>query len=174
MASCYCASLFCGILQHQSLSTLQNWKKHGSTSLLTAVHHPPLDTTLWMDISRNPGPISEINSNGWDQVQGFNSHDPAQAKRTTILNNGPGMLLNIPSIVPMQPRHTFGYCRPFHGTPCNLKARSIKSKYAGSLCYVQSCAKDIFVITKNWFTERDSTHRVEVTPPGYRILVKSN
>ena len=174
MASCYCASLFCGILQHQSLSTLQNWKKHGSTSLLTAVHHPSLDTTVWMDISRNPGPISEINSNDWDQVQGFNSHNPAQAKRTTILNNGPGMLLNIPSLVSMQPRHTFGYCRPLHGTPCNLKARSIKSKYTGSLCYVQSCAKDIFVITKTWFTERDSTHGVEVTPPGYRILVKSN
>ena len=89
MASCYCATLFCWILQHQSLSTLQNRKKHGSTSLLTAVHHPPLDTTVWMDISRNPGPISEIISNGWG----------AQAKRKTILNNGQGMLLNIPSLV---------------------------------------------------------------------------
>ena len=52
-------------------------EKHGSTSLLTAVHHPPLDTTVWMDISRNPGPISEITSNAWDQVEGFNSHNPA-------------------------------------------------------------------------------------------------
>ena len=148
MASCYCASLFCGILQHQSLSTLQNWKKHGSTTLLTAVRHPPLDSTVWMDISRNPGPISEIISNGRDQVQGFNSHNPAQAKITTILNNGPGMLLNSPSLVSMRPPHTLGYCRPLHGTPWNLKARSIKSKYADSLCYVQSCAADIFVITE--------------------------
>ena len=68
---------------------LTKLKKHGSTSLLTAVHHPPLDTTVWMDISRNPGPISEIISNGWG----------AQAKRKTILNNGQGMLLNIPSLV---------------------------------------------------------------------------
>ena len=45
---------------------LTKLKKHGSTSLLTAVHHPPLDTTVWMDISRNPGPISEIISNGWE------------------------------------------------------------------------------------------------------------
>ena len=65
--------------------------------------------------------ISEIISNGWDQVQGFNSHNPAQAKRKTILNNGPGILLNIPSLVSMQPRHTFGYGRPLHGTPFNLK-----------------------------------------------------
>ena len=71
-------------LQHQSLSTLQKLKKHGSTSLLTAAHHSPLDTTVWMDISRNPGPISEIISNGWDKVQGFNSHNPAQTKRKTI------------------------------------------------------------------------------------------
>ena len=90
--------------------------KHGLTSLLTAVYHPALDTTVWMDISRNQGPISEIISNGWDQVQGFNLHNPAQSKRTTILNNGPGMLLNIPSLVSMQPRHTFGYCRTLHGT----------------------------------------------------------
>ena len=49
---------------------------------------------------------------------------------------------------------------------CNLNARSIKSKSADFLCYVKSCAADIFAITETRFTERDSAHRAEVTPPG--------
>ena len=82
--------------------------KHESTSLLIAGHDPPLDITVWMDISRNPGPISEIILNGPNQVQGSNLHIQAQTKTTTILNNGPRMLFNIPSLLSMQPRHTFG------------------------------------------------------------------
>ena len=82
--------------------------KHESTSLLFAGHDPPLDITVWMDISRNPGSISEIMVNGWNQLQCSNLHTPAQTKTTTILNNGPGMLFNIPSLLSMRPRHTFG------------------------------------------------------------------
>ena len=89
----------------------------------------------------------------------------------------------------MQPRHTFGYCRPSHrpltNVPIvrsqypvigsnslklwNLNTGSIKSKSADFLCYVQSCATDIFAITETWFTDRDSAHRVEVTPTGYKL-----
>ena len=52
---------------------------------------------------------------------------------------------------------------------CNLNTRSVKSKSADFLCYVQSCAADIFAITETWFTWSDSAHRAEVTPPGYKL-----
>jgi len=89
----------------------------------------------------------------------------------------------------MRPTVTSGYYRPVFctltGVPidrsqrsslgtnsmklCNLNTRSIKSKSADFLCYVKSCAADIFAITETWFTERDSAHRAEVTPPGYTL-----
>ena len=89
----------------------------------------------------------------------------------------------------MRPTVTSGYYRPVFRTLtnvpidisqcsslrtnlmklCNLNARSIKSKSADFLCYVKSCAADIFAITETWFTEKDSAHRAEVTPPGYML-----
>ena len=89
----------------------------------------------------------------------------------------------------MRPTITFGYNRPVFRTLtdvpidrsqcsslrtnlmklCNLNARSIKSKSADFLCYVKSCAADIFAITETWFNEKDSAHRAEVTPPGYML-----
>ena len=50
---------------------------------------------------------------------------------------------------------------------CNLNTRSIKNKSAYFICYVQSCAADIFAIKEMWFT--DCAHRAEVTPPGYKL-----
>ena len=76
-----------------------------STSLLFAGHDSPLDITVWMDSSRNPESISEIIFNGWNQLQCSNLHTQAQTKTTTILNNGPGMLFNIPSLLSMRPSH---------------------------------------------------------------------
>ena len=32
------------------------WTKHGSTSLHIPGHDPPLDITVFSDVSRNPGP----------------------------------------------------------------------------------------------------------------------
>ena len=32
------------------------WSKHGSTTLLIPGHDPPSDITIFMDISKNPGP----------------------------------------------------------------------------------------------------------------------
>ena len=93
----------------------------------------------------------------------------------------------------MQPTATSGYNRPVFptltGVPidksqcssfgtksmklCNLNTRSIKSKSADILCYVKSCAADIFAITETWFTERDSAQRAdsEVTPPAYKLYI---
>ena len=51
----------------------------------------------------------------------------------------------------------------------NLNARSIKSKSADFLCSGKLCAADIFTITETWFTERDSAHRGQMTPPGYML-----
>ena len=52
---------------------------------------------------------------------------------------------------------------------CNLNTRSIKNKSADFVCYVKSCAADIFAITETWFTDMDCAHRAEATPPGYKL-----
>ena len=38
------------------------------------------------------------------------------------------------------------------------------------VCYVESCAADIITITETWLTTDDTAHRVEITPPGYKLL----
>ena len=38
--------------------SLARWSKHGSTCLVIAGNDPPLDITVWMDISSNPGPTT--------------------------------------------------------------------------------------------------------------------
>ena len=52
---------------------------------------------------------------------------------------------------------------------CNLNTRSIKNKSADFVCYVKSCAADIFAITETWFTDMDCAHRAEATPLGYKL-----
>ena len=142
--------------------SLAKWLKHGSTCLVIAGHDPPFDITVWMDISRNPGPTNDSNDlidicfGGQNLVQGGNLHTSSLTRTTSTSNNGPGTRFGIPSLITMRPTVTSDYNRP----------RSIKSKSADFLCYVKSCAADIFAITETWFTERDSAHRAEVTPPG--------
>ena len=53
---------------------------------------------------------------------------------------------------------------------CCLNARSLKNKSAGFVCYVESCAADIITITETWLTADDTAHRVEITPPGNKLL----
>ena len=48
---------------------LVKWTKHGLTSLVVPGHDPPLDITVYQDISKNPGPqerINEFQLNGAD------------------------------------------------------------------------------------------------------------
>ena len=145
-----------------------------------------------MDISRNPGPSNDSNDlidicfGGQNLVQGGNLHTSSLTRTTSTSNNGLGTKIGIPSLITIRPTVTSGYNRPVFRTLtdvpidrsqcsslgtnsmkfCNLNARSIKSKSADFLCYVKSCAPDIFAITETWFTGRDSAHRAEVTPPG--------
>ena len=53
---------------------------------------------------------------------------------------------------------------------CCLNARSLKNKSANFVCYVESCAADVITITETWLTAEDTVHRVEITPPGYKLL----
>ena len=145
-----------------------------------------------MDISRNPGPTNDLIDicfGGQNLVQGGNLHTSSLTRATSTSNNRPGTRFGIPSLITMRPTVTSGCNRPVFRTHtdvpidrsqrssfgtnsmkfCNLNARSIKSKSAVFLCYVKSCAADMFAITETWFTERDSAHRAEVTPPGYML-----
>ena len=46
----------------------------------------------------------------------------------------------------------------------------MKNKSADFVCYVESCGADIITITETWLTADDTAHRVEITPPGYKLL----
>ena len=153
--------------------SLARWSKHSSTCLVIAGHDPPLDITVLMDISRNPGPTNDlfdICSGGQNLVHGRNLHISSLTQTISPSNNGLGARFGIPSLITMQPTVTSGYNRPvFHTLTdipidisqcsslrpnlmklCNLNARSIKSKSADFLCYVKSCAADIFASTETW------------------------
>ena len=99
--------------------SLAKWSKHGSTSVVIAGHDPPLDITVWMDISRNPGPTNglfDICFAGQNLVQGGNLHTSSLSRTTSISNNGPGAKFRIPSLITMRPTVTPGYNRPVSRT----------------------------------------------------------
>ena len=156
--------------------SLARWSKHSSICLVIAGHDPPLDITVLMDISRNPGPTNDlfdICSGGQSLVHGGNLHISSSTRTISTSNNGPGVRFGIPSLITMRPTITFGYNSYNNGYNCtltdvpidisqcsslrtnlmklcNLNARSIKSKSADFLCYAKSCAADIFAITETW------------------------
>ena len=153
--------------------SLARWWKQISICLVIAGHDPPLDITVLMDISRNPGPTNDlfdICSGGQNLVHGGNLHISSSTQTISPSNNGLGARFGIPSLITMRPTVTSGYNRPvfctFTDVPidisqcsslrtnlmklCNLNARSIKSKSADFLCYAKSCAADIFAITETW------------------------
>ena len=99
--------------------SLARWSKHGSTCLVITGHDPPLDITVWMDISRNPGPSSDlidICSGGHNLVHGGNLHTSSSTRTTSTSNNGPGARFGIPSLITMRPTVTSGYNRPVFRT----------------------------------------------------------
>ena len=66
---------------HKTQFSISKWSKHGQTSLLVPGHDSPVDITIYMDISRNPGPNNlatssysiSLNLNGSD----LNLHTPS-------------------------------------------------------------------------------------------------
>ena len=61
---------FCGLVKitltkygfFRTPRSISNWTKHGQTSLLIAGHDPPVDITIYMDVSLNPGPDSVVSN----------------------------------------------------------------------------------------------------------------
>lgn len=41
-------------------NSVSKWSKHGHMSLVVAGHDPPVDITIFVDVSRNPGPVSSV------------------------------------------------------------------------------------------------------------------
>ena len=148
-----------------------------------------------MDISLNPGSVLATNSQNGSRssLQGYNLknlHSPKPAKTTvSFIRDSPSH--PITSLVSLRAHNNFGRrftaveSRTLIDVPilnsqysaacsnsikfCNLNTRSIKSKSADFVCYVKSCAADIFAITETWLTAKDCAHRAEVTPPGYKL-----
>ena len=42
--------------------SVSKWSKHGLTSLVVAGHDPPVDITISVDVSLNPGPVSLVSN----------------------------------------------------------------------------------------------------------------
>ena len=87
---------------------LVKWTRHGNTSLLIPGYDPPIDITIFMDISRNPGP-QELNfDQDYSQASAINLH----GNNTSILTYSRESLF----IIRCQPS-----CRPDPSTLQSLK-----------------------------------------------------
>ena len=53
---------------------------------------------------------------------------------------------------------------------CCLNTRSLKNKTADFVAYAIDSRADLFALTETWFTDIDVAHKVEATPPGFRLL----
>ena len=71
--------------------SLARWWKQISICLVIAGHDPPLDITVLMDISRNPGPTNDlfdICSGGQNLVHAGNLHISSSTRTISTSNNG--------------------------------------------------------------------------------------
>lgn len=66
---------------HPTKVSLSNWSKHGQTCLLIPGHDPPLDITVFMDISTNPGPV--LNSS----LTAKRTYTQSKIRANDIVNN---------------------------------------------------------------------------------------
>ena len=53
---------------------------------------------------------------------------------------------------------------------CCLNTRSLKNKAASFVSYAINSKADLFALTETWFIDMDVAHKVEATPPGFRLL----
>ncbi|KAL9959876.1 hypothetical protein ACROYT_G033246 [Oculina patagonica] len=83
-----------------------------------------------------------------------------------------GMNINNLVIVPRQPLQTPASIRDGrdHVRFCCLNAQSLRNKSADFLCYASTSGADIFAVTETWFSHRDIAHRIEATPPGFKMV----
>ena len=192
---------------HRTKLSLTKWTRRGQTSLVVAGHDPPLDITIFMDISPNPGPLDLAMNfqNGCGLTQGRNLHitkgrltqgrnlhiaKSAIAARAffrdqPLLSQPIASLVSLRAVTNCHHRSMAVESRTLINVPiansedsaistnslkfCNLNTRSIKNKSADFVCYVKSCAADIFAITETWLSDMDCAHRAEATPPGYKL-----
>ena len=97
---------------HCTKLSLTKWTKRGQTSLVVAGHDPPLDITVFMDISLNPGPLLARNSQNGSRssLQGYNLenlHSPKPAKTTvSFIHDSPSH--PITSLVSLWAHSNFG------------------------------------------------------------------
>ena len=57
-----------------------------------------------------------------------------------------------------------------HLRTCSLNIRSARNKSAAFQDYVGSSGADVFAITETWFKDIDTAHKVELTPPGFKLV----
>ena len=71
------------------------WTKHGQNALLVAGHDPPIDITIYLDISINPGPQS------WNTIETIitNRTETRPRNRNRYYSNLVEILLIEPAIV---------------------------------------------------------------------------
>ena len=112
------------------------WTKHGQTPLLVAGHDPPIDITIYLDISINPGPQS------WNTIETIftNRTETRPQNRNRYYSN----LLQIPlTELAIVHNSTASLMRC-----CLLNARSLKNKCAEFVDYICDSEVDIAVITE--------------------------
>ena len=112
------------------------WTKHGQTPSLVAGRDPPIDITIYLDISINPGPQS------WNTIETIitNRTETRPRNRNRYYSN----LLQIPlTELAIVHNSTASVMRC-----CLLNARSLKNKCAEFVDYICDSKVDIAAITE--------------------------
>ena len=142
----------------RSRMSVLKWTKHGQTALLVAGHDPPINITIYMDISINPGPQS------WKKIETIitNRTETRPRNPNRYYSNLVQVPLTEPAIVH---NNTASLMRC-----CLLNARSLKNKGPEFVDYICDSEVDIAVITETWLKSGDSAAKIAATPTGYRLL----
>ena len=148
------------------------YTKHGQTTLAIPGHDPPIEITIFMDISINPGPILHkipvrTTVNRWFRNQRRRSFVNNSIQiRSRSMNN----LIRIPTYK-NTPFHTTGEIGSLKFS--TLNARSIRNKTLIIKDFVVDYDVDIAAITETWLRDNgDDLIIRELCPTGYKLVHK--
>ena len=157
---------------NRTSTPITRWTKHGQTTLAIPGHDPPIEITIFMDISINPGPIlhkipvrTTANRRFRNQRRRSFVNNSIQI-RSRSMNN----LIRIPTYK-NTPFHTTGEIGSLKFS--TLNARSIRNKTLIIKDFVVDYDVDITAITETWLRDNgDDLIIRELCPTGYKLVHK--
>lgn len=121
--------------------------------LLVAGPGPPIDITIYTNVSINSGPhdsntLNFAKTKPRDRLRNYSNLIQVQFTAPAIVYNNRPRLMRC----------------------CVLNARSVRNKAPDFADYISDSKVDITVITETWLRAEDSAARIDATPPVYRLF----